>query len=162
MKDVIVIYLSFHGEENPFESETQKEKHSTSFSQKKNSLSPPSQPPIHIFSLSKKALSFPHCSSTDLLELPPSVSLRSAEASKSQTEATSSANRGWIVLRSAGLRSERAQPRSSAIFTAAPLRWWVSRNGTPFLLILILKRQRKERKKGELFSNFFREIFKLF
>ena len=52
MKDVIVIYLSFHGEENPFESETQKEKHSTSFSQKKNSLSPPIPTPnSHLLAL---------------------------------------------------------------------------------------------------------------
>ena len=47
------------------------------------------------------------------------------------TEVTSSVNRGLMPARSSTVRSKRVQPLSSASFTAAPLMWCVSLNGTP-------------------------------
>ena len=40
-------------------------------------------------------------------------------------------SKGWMVDRSAWVKSDSEQPLSSAIFTAAPDRWCVSLKGTP-------------------------------
>ena len=44
---------------------------------------------------------------------------------------TSSVKSGFMVARSSTVKSDSSQPLSSAIFTAAPEMWCVSRNGTP-------------------------------